>query len=161
MPKKGQHMFPTLPGPHLASLILRLMLASIFIAQGGLKIFNHDLGTSWYSTSDESMTPVIQGAVAWSEVIAGFFLLVGFLTRVSALALIVIMVGAIYKVTWPLDFTNESGRPMRGFVHEVGYEYNYAIMAMCVCLVIMGAGLASVDHCLWSPKKNSAAPPAS
>ena len=54
-----------------------------------------------------------------------------------------------------------TGRPMRGFVHEVGYEYNYAIMAMCVCLVIMGAGFASVDHCLFGRKKNSAAPPAS
>jgi putative oxidoreductase len=148
-------MFRWIHQPDVAALILRLMLASIFIAQGILKIVKYEGGTSWYS-SDESIAPALQAAIAWAELALGIALALGLATRVASLGLIVLMIGAIYKVTWKLDFTSAAANPRGLIVHEVGYEYNYAIIAMCASLVILGAGVLSLDYCLWGRKSQGA-----
>src|SRR5437660_368382 len=89
-----------------ASLILRLMLASIFITQGWLKITQFEWGTTWFRQSLEAIPAGVQAAVAWGELICGILLVLGLFTRLAALGLIAVMVGAIYKVTWRLDFTS-------------------------------------------------------
>jgi len=62
-------------------------------------------------------------------------------------------------VTWRLEFTNLVVEGPRGFiVHEVGYEYNYAVIAMCVTLIILGAGALSIDHLLWPAKPTQVGP---
>jgi putative oxidoreductase len=153
-------MFRWIHQPDIASLILRLMLASIFIAQGGMKVARFEGGTAWYH-GDEHMPAALQATVAWAELVIGIALGIGLMTRWAALGLIVIMIGAIYKVTWRMEFTIVPGTDTRGFiVHEVGYEYNYAIIAMSVCLVILGGGNVSIDQLLWHRKStHSAAPP--
>jgi uncharacterized membrane protein YphA (DoxX/SURF4 family) len=68
-----------------------------------------------------------------------------------------IMIGALYRVTWRLEFTGISDETPLGLSHQtVGYEYNYAILAMAAALVILGAGVASIDHRLW--RRRAAAP---
>jgi uncharacterized membrane protein YphA (DoxX/SURF4 family) len=141
--------------PDFASLILRLMLAAIFICQGGLKIIHGDGGLNWFDSPHYPLPPIVQVLVAWSELVCGVALLVGFATRLASLGIIVIMTGAIFMVTWNRDFTYLP--PPRGFLIEVGYEYNYAIIAMCGSLVILGAGMMSVDHFL-SRRKPAATP---
>jgi putative oxidoreductase len=152
-------MFRWLAKPDCAALMLRLMLASIFLVQGWLKVTRFDNGTTWYQSATDSMSPKLQAAVAWGELVCGAALALGLLTRLGALALIGVMVGAIYRVTWKLDFTTLQGRDQ--ITHEVGYEYNFAIMTMCLCLVILGGGLVSLDHFLWGRKKDGATPAAS
>lgn len=144
-------MLRSIHQPDVAALILRLMLASIFIAQGCLKVVHFEGGTSWY-TGDEAIAPALQAAVAWGELVLGIALALGVLTRVASLGLIVLMIGAIYKVTWKLDFTSAPMDTRGLIVHEVGYEYNYAIIAMCASVVILGAGVLSLDYCLWGRK---------
>jgi uncharacterized membrane protein YphA (DoxX/SURF4 family) len=78
----------------------------------------------------------VQLAVAWGELVCGVALLLGLWTRVAALGLIVIMGGAIYMVTGARGFADPA---------SVGYEYNLAILAICLVLVIMGSGRLSVD----------------
>ncbi|MCI0681075.1 MAG: DoxX family protein [Gemmataceae bacterium] len=149
-------MWQFLRSPDFAALILRLMLASIFIAQGSLKLLHFDGGASWYGGGDP-LPAGLQVAVAWGELACGAALALGLLTRLAALGIIAIMIGAIYKVTWKLDFASVSAigaEDTRGFmVHEVGYEYNYAIIAMCAALIVMGAGCVSIDRLLFPPKK--------
>jgi putative oxidoreductase len=146
-------MFRWLVRPDLASLLLRLMLAAIFIGQGGLKVLDFDWGTSWYREPNDSMAPALQAVVAWGELVCGLALALGLLTRLAAFGIIAIMCGAIYKVTWKLDFTNV-GVNRRGFmIQEVGYEYNYAIIVMCACVIILGAGVVSLDHFLWRRRR--------
>jgi putative oxidoreductase len=145
--------------PDAAALILRLMLAAIFIAQGCLKIIWFEGGTSWYQVPG-TIAPAIQAAVAWGELVCGVALALGFMTRLAALGIIVIMVGAIYQVAWALDFTTLRTRNPRGFItHEVGYEYNYAIMAMSLSVVILGGGVLSLDHFLRRRRRATAAAP--
>jgi uncharacterized membrane protein YphA (DoxX/SURF4 family) len=84
--------------------------------------------TAWHWT---------QYAVAWGELLGGIALLVGVLTRLAALGLIVIQVGAIWTVTGLHGFSVTRGG---------GYEYNIALIAMCLALVIMGGGTWAVDR---------------
>jgi uncharacterized membrane protein YphA (DoxX/SURF4 family) len=84
--------------------------------------------TAWHWT---------QYAVAWGELLGGIALLVGVLTRLAALGLIVIQVGAIWTVTGLQGFSVTRGG---------GYEYNIALIAMCLALVIMGGGTWAVDR---------------
>ena len=84
--------------------------------------------TAWHWT---------QYAVAWGELLGGVSLLVGLLTRLAALGLIVIQVGAIWTVTGLHGFSVTRGG---------GYEYNLALIAMCLALVIMGGGTWAVDR---------------
>src|SRR5947209_6728583 len=122
-----------LSAPDLASVFLRLALAGIFITHGGMKIFDHEWGTDWYHFEGDLVAPALQATVAWGELVCGVALLVGLLTRLAALGIIVIMIGALYMVTWQFDFTIAPGKPN---VHgsTVGYEYNYSIIAMAVAL---------------------------
>jgi uncharacterized membrane protein YphA (DoxX/SURF4 family) len=90
----------------------------------------------------------VQFLVAWGELLCGGALLVGLFTRVAATALIVIMAGAIYTVTGPKGFADLAG---------AGYEYNLAIMAMCVVLIIKGSGAVSVDNWFRSHAKQEEA----
>ncbi len=78
-----------------------------------------------------------QYAVAWGELLGGIALLFGFLTRLAALGLIVIQVGAIWTVTAAKGFSFAGGG---------GYEFNLALLAMCLALVVMGGGTWAVDR---------------
>jgi uncharacterized membrane protein YphA (DoxX/SURF4 family) len=84
--------------------------------------------TAWHWT---------QYAVAWGELLGGIALLVGILTRLAALGLIVIQVGAIWTVTGMHGFSVTRGG---------GYEYNIALIAMCLALVVMGGGTWAADR---------------
>lgn len=83
----------------------------------------------------------LQLAVAWAEVLGGGLLLIGFLTRFAAAVLIVIQIGAIATVTSFRGFSSPEG---------LGYEYNLALVAMCLAVALAGAGTCSVDGWLWS-----------
>jgi uncharacterized membrane protein YphA (DoxX/SURF4 family) len=103
---------------------------------------------------DENATlqfAAVQYAVTWGEILGGVALLLGLLTRLAALGLIVIQLGAIYFVTLPLGLTGEGG---------AGYEYNLVLIATCLVLMIQGPGGWSLDHCLhWGRKERAAAVP--
>ena len=80
--------------------------------------------------------PASQIAVAWGELFGGVALILGFLTRLAALGLVVIQMGAIYTVTWGIGFS---------LVHGGGYEYNVALIAMCLAVFLLGGGYFSLD----------------
>jgi|SRR5579884_1997621 len=147
---------------NLALLILRLALAAVFIYHGAEKIgFLHgDLdnrywGADWYKTMkpvqgrDEPVpgpleTSGMQFAVAWGELLGGVAMLLGALTRVAAVGLVLIQGGAIWFVTGGRGFAN--------------YEFNITLVAVCLCLLLVGGGRWSVDHCYlqWRREKRAA-----
>jgi putative oxidoreductase len=142
---------------NVVALILRLGLAVIFLYHGLDKIAQGG-GAAWVVSryaeekilesqperSHQQMTEVpatlsfagTQLAVAWGEFLGGLALLIGLLTRLAALGQIIIQIGAICLVTAPRGFSLERGG---------GYEYNLALIAMCLALVIVGAGRWSLD----------------
>src|SRR5947209_14519970 len=92
----------------LASLVLRLGLAAIFIYHGQDKIFGlgNEWGAAWAGKmvlkAHEIEAPSLQShavqlLVAWGEFLGGIALALGLLTRLAALGEMIIQVGAVYR----------------------------------------------------------------
>jgi uncharacterized membrane protein YphA (DoxX/SURF4 family) len=97
----------------------------------------------------------VQILVAWGELLGGVAMLLGFLTRWAGLGLVIIQIGAIATVTYAKGFSAGGGG---------GYEYNVALVGMCLALMLTGGGILSVDRLLFrrQPPRQElpAAPPA-
>jgi len=130
-------MFTTFTKNTLVPLLLRITLAAIFIFHGLQMVSGPDnqMGAHWNKSEDAQPAPV-QLAVAWGQLLGGVAMAVGFLTRVAAIGLIIIMAGAIALVHWPHGFD----------IQQHGYEYNFAIIMMALALVLGGPGPLAVDH---------------
>jgi putative oxidoreductase len=145
-------MFRSLHPPDLAALVIRVVIGAMFLTYGGLKITESDGGTSWYVGVNDTMSPTLQATVAWTELLCGLGLLLGLFTRLAAFGIVVIMLGAIARVTWHFDYST-ADQVQRLFQHKVGYEYNVLIITLCVAMVILGGGLLSLDHWLFRPSR--------
>jgi putative oxidoreductase len=136
-------MFEAFVKNTVAALLLRLALAAIFIFHG-LQLVGgegHDLGAAWMNAMAEKQgqpppAAPVQLAVAWGQLVGGIALALGFLTRLAALGIIVIMAGAIALVHWANGFDITKG----------GYEYNMLIIVVCITLVLLGGGNLAVDR---------------
>jgi putative oxidoreductase len=145
----------------LASLVLRLGLAAVFLCHGlpkvGVEWTGEGAGFAFFPEREwgANWIPGLFGiqpgpgeraasfkaaalAVAWGEVLGGAALALGLFTRLVACGLIIIQSTAIY-----LALTFEVLRTVGG-----GAEYNFALVAMLLALVFMGAGNFSVDRLL-------------
>jgi uncharacterized membrane protein YphA (DoxX/SURF4 family) len=140
------------PHVHLASLVLRLGLAAIFIVNGYLKV-SHQWGSGW----DNNLPETTQMAVAWGETACGIALLFGLLSRLAALGLIVIQWGAISLYTGRYDFINIEYNARDPYRIAPGSQFNFALIAMCLAVVLLGSGLVSVDHLLFGRRRDKAA----
>jgi putative oxidoreductase len=135
-----------------STLVVRVVLGIIFFAHGGQKVLGwfggYGLkGTVGYLTSIGLALPVAY-LVCFFELLGGIGLILGLLTRVAALAVIVVMIGAIAKVHWQHGFfVNWSLTPGKGH----GYEANLAFLAMAVACLIAGGGALSLDRLLLGP----------
>jgi putative oxidoreductase len=126
----------------LVPLILRAGLAAVFIFHG-LDLVSKEGGTAW----DEhlGLSKPEQAAVAWGQLIGGIAVAIGFLTRLAALGLAVIMGGAIAQVHWEHGFD----------IRDHGWEYNYVILVVCAALILMGGGSLAVDRFFRMRRKTS------
>jgi putative oxidoreductase len=148
-----------------ATLLLRLGLGILFILHGYYKISQE--GMVWWN--EQELPRILQAVIAYGELVCGIALVLGFLTRLAALGIVVIMVGAIVMVTGkkglvPLNFG--PGQERLNFL-AIGPEYNIAIIVMCLALILLGGGSLSLDYCLsrWFRRKapqveSGAKPPA-
>ncbi len=140
------------------SLFLRIGLGVIFIYHGFGKVFGAgmNLGTAWnpgmsllsFFGFPISMIPgmsvALQAMVAWGEFVGGLAILLGFLTRKAAAGIIIIMLGAIFTVHGKNGFS----------LMNHGFEYNFALIMMCLALIAGGTGPFSIG-CRCSKEKES------
>ncbi|MDP9836121.1 putative oxidoreductase [Neorhizobium huautlense] len=94
-----------------AALILRLSLGILFLAHAGLKIFVFTpAGTAGFFSSLGLPGWLAYVTIAW-ELIGAVALILGVLPRLAALAMIPVLLGAIFTVHGPAGFffTNENG----------------------------------------------------
>lgn len=131
------------PQTDWAGLILRLGLAAIFGVHGYFKL-RQDIPM----IPDTSLE--LQIAVGWGEMLCGLALMIGLLSRVAAIGIIVIQVGAIVRLTGQhalsgLDIENKGADYFR-----VGPEYNVVLICMALAVVLIGSGKISVDSFLSS-----------
>lgn len=114
-------------------LILRLVLGAVFIVHGYPKIFTQSASTAGFFESvgirPAKFWVFVVGAV---EFFGGIFLIAGFLTQLVAALIAINMLVAIWKVKF-----------QKGFVG--GYEFDLALLAMAVSLILLGPGKFSLD----------------
>jgi len=126
----------------IALFILRLGTGVMFFAHGLQLAFGlfGGPGVSGFSKSLQGLGFV--PALAWAYVaaytclIGGGFLVVGFLVRISAAALFIFIAVAAWTVHWQKGF----------FAQQGGYEYNFIIACVCLALVIAGPGKIGISR---------------
>jgi putative oxidoreductase len=122
-------------------LALRVPLGIIFAAHGAQKLFGwfggYGLeGTGQWMASIGLEPGVLMAALSGSaEFFGGVFLLLGLLTRPTALVLAVTMLVAIFSVHISHGL----------FMSNNGYEFALALLAGVVSLLVSGGGRASLD----------------
>lgn len=129
---------------HWAVLPLRIGLGIIFVAHGSQKLFGafggHGIAGTIEGFGHMGLNPAVFWA--WVVIIAEFFgglgLLVGLLTRLSALGIAIDMLVAILLVHAKNGF----------FASKGGFEYPMILLATSVTLIILGAGDYSLDTLL-------------
>lgn len=137
----------------LGLIALRLVLAAVFIAHGGHKLFGlfggpaigvggPDATAQFFAALGLEPSFALAVLVGVVEMLGGALLAIGWFTRVAAGALIVGMGVAIWKVHLPWGFyLNWTAQPDRG----MGMEFVIVLIGGLVCLAFTGAGDWSID----------------
>jgi uncharacterized membrane protein YphA (DoxX/SURF4 family) len=152
------------PRPSFASLLLRLGLAAIFVVHGWIKL---DIGLE--NSTDQSSELIAgvsrstQTAVGAAELVCGIAMLLGLGSRVAAVVLGIVQVGAILIVSGDQQTQVIRSINVRAKYLTIGPEYNMVLGVMCLAIIVLGSGIYSLDHvigCRMSRKKAAAVPAA-
>lgn len=131
-------MFASLQNP--LALAGRVLLAYLFIPAGIGKITGF-AGTVGYISSVGLPAPTLAAAVAAIvEIVAGFAILLGFGTRIAALALALFTVAAslIFHAYWSVPADQQ-------MIQSLLFGKNIAVVGGLLTLAAWGAGAWSVD----------------
>lgn len=138
-------LFATEKSPALT--ILRVTLGVVMFSHGAQKLLGWFGGRGFEATvrgftgGDLHIPELLAVLVVVTESFGSLALVVGFFTRLAALAVAVDMTVAIILVHAKIGFfMNWSGKAA-----GEGFEYHLLIIAMALALVIKGGGLWSVD----------------
>jgi putative oxidoreductase len=117
----------------LALLVLRIALGIIMIAHGYPKVFG-GLSEHVHLVSNLGLPGWLAYCSAAAEFFGGILLLVGLFTRIAALAILINMSVAIWKVHWK-----------NGLLGNGGYQFPLALAATAFAMIFLGAGPIALD----------------
>ena len=132
-----------------AAFVLRVMLAVVIFPHGAQKLLgwfggNGFSGTMSFFTDTMGIPWILALLVVVAEFFGSLGLVVGFLTRIAALGIGMVMTGAIFMVHLEHGFfMNWSGNQA-----GEGFEYHLLVLAIVLALLIKGGGAWSVDRAL-------------
>jgi putative oxidoreductase len=124
----------------LGILVLRLGLGIMFMAHGLQKAFGLFAGPGIKAFSGMlsglGFAPAIFWAyvAAYTELLGGLLLIIGIQVRPAAALLLILIVTAAFKVHLGKGF----------FLSNGGFEYTFIIAAICLALILSGAGKFSL-----------------
>ena len=126
-------------------LVLRIVLAVVFIAHGYQKLFGMGIDAvgGMFASLGIPLPLVMAWIVALVEFGGGILLLLGFFTRYVSMLLAIIMVVAIVKVKLAIGLIAPMGSSM------AGAELDLALLAGAIALTLLGPGAWSGEHMLF------------
>jgi putative oxidoreductase len=137
----------------ITPLILRLTLGLVMFPHGAQKVLGW-FGGGGFNATLQGMTGMgLPAAIVVIVMIAEFLgslgLIFGFLTRLSVLGIISVMLGAIFTVHGQYGFF------MNWMGNQVGegFEYHLLALGLGIALLIKGAGAFSIDRVIGGWKK--------
>jgi len=134
-----------------ASLVLRLVLALVIFPHGAQKVLGWFggygyTGTMQYFTTQAGLPTPVAFTVLMSEFAGPMLLVAGLGTRLAAVFIAAVMIGAIFKVHKGVGFfMNWMGKQQAG---QEGYEFHLLVLAICAALLVTGGGAFSIDALL-------------
>jgi putative oxidoreductase len=145
------------PGDSRWAILIRLMLAGVFISEGYLKLADPAwLGAGRFATIGIPRPEIAGPLVGWTELACGFLLALGLFSRLAAIPLIVVMIVAIVSTKIPILFGHDwwifSVRKLEryGFfsmTHEG--RLDYAMLLGAIFMLLTGSGRWSLDEKLF------------
>jgi putative oxidoreductase len=133
----------------LVLTLIRLVLGVVFFAHGAQKMLGWFggygfRGTMGFFTQQMHVPAAFAFLAICAEFFGGLGLIVGLLSRVAAFGVLCNMAVAIATVhRFNGFFMNWTGQ-QKG----EGFEYHLLAIAMCLAILIRGAGALSIDHAL-------------
>ena len=123
-----------------SAFLIRLTVGLIFLTEGIQKyLFPELLGTGRFLTIGFSHPAFWAYFTGTFEIICGFLIVIGLITRVASIPLIIIMITALISTKIPI-LVHKGVWP---WTHE--YRTDFAMTLLLVYLLIYGAGRWSVD----------------
>lgn len=152
---------PTRPDAPAATILIRLMVGAVFLSEGIQKfLFPSSRGAGRFESMGFPAPELAASLTGATEIVAGTLVLVGFTTRLSALALAAIMVVAILTTKLPILLGRDLGpfelRELStyGFwsmAHEM--RTDVSMLLGSIFLMVVGAGPWSADG--WIARRSS------
>lgn len=129
------------PIPFRAILLIRLAVGLIFFSQGLLKFLDPAMGVNRFTRIGFPHPAFTAHFVGVFEIICGLLVLLGIVTRISAIPLLITISTAIATTKIPELF-----RPNQGFWFMVSdARTDFAMLCCLLFLIIAGPGSWSVD----------------
>jgi len=122
-------------GASLAILIGRILLAVMFVLAGFGKLTDIGGTAGWFGSIGLPAPTILAVLVGLLELVAGLAIIVGFQTRIAALALALFTIGATL-----IAHTN-----FADMMQFLIFQKNFAVVGGLLVLAFVGAGALSVD----------------
>jgi putative oxidoreductase len=134
-------------------IFLRLTIGAVMFPHGAQKVLGWFGGGGFKVTLDGmtgmGLPAAIVVMVMTAEFLGSLGLIFGFLTRLSALGVISVMLGAIFTVHQQYGFfMNWMGKQA-----GEGFEYHLLAIGIAVALLVRGGGAFSIDRALEGAQK--------
>jgi putative oxidoreductase len=132
----------------VALTTLRVVLGVVFFAHGAQKMLGWFGGYGFHGTmgffTHMGMPAPVALLIICTEFFGGLGLLLGLLTRIAAIGVFGLMVGAIFMVHLQNGFFMNWMGTQKG----EGFEYHLLVLAIAAALLLRGAGAFSLDRSL-------------
>ena len=127
-----------------ASPILRVALGIIILIHGATKLGSGFIGFEDFITGYMGLPAIVAYATVFIETAGSLMLILGFATRINAMAMFGLFVGMIVTAHGAIGFQmNWNGQYDSGME---GYEYHLLVLSICTALLVLGGGRFSVDR---------------
>ncbi len=131
-----------------AVVLVRLAVGLIFLSQGLLKYIDPNMGVNRFAKIGFPHPYFTAHFVGTFEIVCGALVVLGLVTRISAIPLLVVICTAIASTKIP-----ELTRPHQGFWFMVSdARTDFAMLMLLLFLIRTGAGRWSVDASLTSAR---------
>jgi len=136
---------------NVVGLILRLVLGIVFFPHGAQKMLGW-FGGGGFAATMAGMTKMgLPAAIVFLVILFEFFgslsLITGFLGRVGAICVGIVMLGAIFTVHLKNGFFMNWMGNQKG----EGFEYHLLVLGMVLAILVTGSGRWSIDRSMSNP----------